>query len=264
MYNTKNKCYHLTLSTRLDSILANGLLPNAQKLFGERHSTPSLGGVYYTKKQTDILHIVNNLAKQGWLAKSDLVILSFKDKPEYIARIDEDDFFRVESDGKGGRGKSVRYIGPDFASDLVQKIIGKYNQFHTHMSKENFQALQKMMTEFFELADKQLPRPQRGNFLNSIPVNEIQVEAVLKPYLGKNKENGRECVIWKLLEKGEDGLLFRNFLNLCHIEPDVIDHYYPWDCILEYANKYNLEKHGNYIKKMELESKTEEICYPCL
>lgn len=257
MYNINNKCYHLTLSSRLDSILANGLLPNAQKLFGERHSTPSFGGVYYTKKQTDILNIVKNLAKQGWLAKSDLVILSFQDKPEYVARIDEDDFFRVGNDRKGGRCKSVRYIGSYLTPDLVQKIIGKYNQFHSHMSKENFQALQKIMTEFFELAEKQLPRPQKGNFLNSIPANEIQVEAVLKPYLGNNKENGRECVVWKLLQEGEDGLLFRNFLNLCNIKPGVIDHYYPWDCILEYADEYSLEK------EMELELETEEVCYPC-
>ena len=229
------KCFHLTLSCRLDSILANGLLPEAKKLFGKKHATPSLGGVYYTKDPKHILPVARNFAVQGWLAKSDLAILSFWDKPEYVARIDEDDFFRVVRTEFGER--AVQYIGPEIDSEQAQRVIEAYRNFHRGMRAETFQILQNEMAVFFQMAAQIFPKPLKGNFLNPIPAKEIQVEAVLRPCVGR--DNGKDVVVWKLLGTEKDGAWYKKFLDLCRLEPCEIDHYYPYECALE---RYEFEQ----------------------
>lgn len=224
------KCHHATLSSRLDSILKKGLLPDAPKLFTTRSSTPSFGGIYYTKDVGMLPSIMGNLAKFGMLTHNDLVILSFDIGDGAQKRIDEDDYFCVENN-------KVHYVGPEGIDDeLVEKILLKYAKFFADHGESNFLALQKEMRRFFDKAIRYDPDPVKGNLLIGIPPKNICVEAVLRPCLGRS--DGEDVVVWKALG-GNSQNFFKDMFDSKRISPDIVDHLFPYDCCLEIDESYD-------------------------
>lgn len=211
--------FHLTVSGRLDSIMEKGLLPDAKRFFDRRiTATPSFGGVYYTKNIFDIPAILRNMARFGFLARNDLVFLSFRTKGR--ARIDEDDYFRV---GMDGRGTELSWIG-EGAPPL--SLMAAYRRWLGHREEAAFNVLSKEMSAFFDMMAVRIPDPDKGNMLDAVPPGDITVEAVLTPFL-----DACEKVVWKA-SAGANRRFFEEVLDALDVHPGQLDNHWPWECAL--------------------------------
>ena len=160
---------HLTTGVALPGILRDGLLPDPpERLFTpDISATPSFGGVYYTKNMLDIPVIARNMARTGIFMATEAVLLSFDG--EYAARVDEDDFFRVE-DGQ------VKYIHPTWPCPV--EVLDAWRDFLA--GRGSFGLLREKMLAFMEEVSPAFSDPVRGNITEIVPPSCIRVEAVLK------------------------------------------------------------------------------------
>lgn len=211
------KRYHITVSSKIESILKTGLDPEAKKIFGFGHPTPTFGGIYYTSEITDFPNIIKNLSSLGLLALNSLVIISFP--TIHDAYVDEDDFFCLV-DGK------IRYSGPYEVNTRIQSnITSLWDNYIKHPYLENYLLLKNEMQAFFDKAPR---NPAKGHIKTYIPPEYICLEAILQPWLDMREEK----LVWKA-EKGDANLtFFEKLLNMLELPVQLIDSHYPYDCAL--------------------------------